>query len=205
VKSLCLSLVGFAVFFSLRGFAVNGGDTPALLDPKHPTYRIRWGEPFVFDYREPLANLLVLKVFHITDNLTLAFELVSSFCGGIWLALLLRFKGSALFWAANLLSAVTLVFVGHKEFYAPAVVSLTLYFLALAAALRPRPAAKPWHVVAAWGLAFLTHKMALFYAPGMLLLLLDPATRRLRALPRRDMEKALVALILIALLPQIPA
>jgi len=184
---------------------VNGGDTPALLDPKHPTYRIRWGEPFVFDYREPLANLLVLKVFHITDNLTLAFELVSSFCGGIWLALLLRFKGSALFWAANLLSAVTLVFVGHKEFYAPAVVSLTLYFLALAAALRPRPAAKPWHVVAAWGLAFLTHKMALFYAPGMLLLLLDPATRRLRALPRRDMEKALVALILIALLPQIPA
>lgn len=201
---LLLFLGGFAVFFLLRDFSVGGGDTPALLDPTDAKYLPRWSEYLSYNVREPLAHIIVQKTYHAIGDLPLAFALVSSLCGGLWLVMLSLFNRSAAFWVVNLCSVLVMVFVGHKEYYAPVVVALTIYFFLLLRASQSESRVKPWHCLAAFALAVHMHKLAIFYLPGAAFLFFDFQTRTIRPWPRRQIEYALIVVIVTVVLLQVP-
>jgi hypothetical protein len=200
---LLLFLAGAALFFALRGFDVEGGDTCALLDVDR--FPHRWGK-CVFNVREPLAHLLVLVTFKATKDINLAFALVSSLCGGIWLVLLSLFpRQRPIFWLTSLVSVIPLMFIGHREFYAPILCALTALFLLLACSGdRSSRRVRPWHVLAVWGVAVLAHKLAFFYLPALVPLVADVPKRRFLRLPRDEWRNILLTTIAVSLALQFP-
>lgn len=198
---LLVFLAGAVIFFLMRGFAVGGGDTNSI----NFEWKI-WAARLTYYVREPLGTFLPMLPYWLTGNVALSFQLSSAFFGGFYLALLPCFSRKPVFLAINLLTALTMNFVGHLEYYAPVIVALTLYFLLLTRALEAAPRARPWQVAAAWGLAFLCHKMAIIYGPVMLWLAVerDGGRWRLRPWKRRELDygvAVIVGFILLDLLP----
>ena len=195
--------LGATLCYLLRGLAVPGGDTGSILSP-HWTYL--WTDRLVWYMREPLGHFLPLIAFWRLHAVVPAFQLVAAILGGLWLAVLLRFTAHAGFLLVCLLSAITLNFIGHVEFYGPVVVALTLYFLLLTRALEPEPRAHPGSVVLAFGLAYLCHKLTLVFAPTLLWLVLRRVENgwAWRPWSRRVWEQALLTLIAITLIDIAP-
>ena len=200
-----LFFVSTFIFFMLRGLSFEGGDTSIYLCQSVSDWRIFWGGgSLIYNMREPLAVMLVQTVEAITDDPSLSFEIVSCASGGLWMILLYAFRRSWTFWLIMLCSSITFFYFGHKEFYAPEAVTLGLYFLLLTRVMEPDTRVRAWHVVSAWCLAVMIHRIALFFLPAMLPMFFGFSQHRLRSIPRREWEKVLGAVIVFALLDQVP-
>ncbi len=195
-RAATLFLAGAAIFFALRPLELPGGDT-------HLFFSANWGyiygDRFVWYAREPLAHLAVHGLYRLLGNLALAFAVSAAIFGGLYLVVLDRFSRGWRFWLPVLASAATWNFVGHKEYYAPVLAALALFYLALVRALERPARATPAHAMAAFCLAFLAHKGALFFLPAALWLVVGRENGRWkrRLWPRRSLEWALVWIIMI--------
>lgn len=203
-RLLLLAFLGGSLLcFLLRGLALRGGDTFNIESEKWSYF---WDRVVAVYMREPLGHLIPYALTRLLHDRTLAFQIVSSLCGGAYLSVLLLFSRRAVFLLPNLATIIVMNFIGHVEFYATVAVGLTLYFHLLLRALEPDPAVRPVHVVAAFGFAYLCHKMALIYTPTLLCLLLrrGPAGWGLRPWPRRDWERAILCLIAVIFIDLAP-
>ncbi|HOE97610.1 MAG TPA: hypothetical protein PK847_13625 [Candidatus Sumerlaeota bacterium] len=200
-----LFLSGAAIFFLLRPFGVPGGDSELLTSPQ--SMALYWRDSLVYFMREPLAHQIALQFHLAAGDLALGMALSGAFCGGLFLVLLWEFCRSPIVWAAVLGSCLTWVFVGHLELYAPVAVTLLLYFMLLVRALQPGSGVTPFHAALALALAYLTHKLALFFAPALLCLAFERVAGRwrIRPWPAGAWERALVAIIAMCLIDMLPA
>ncbi|MCL5269021.1 MAG: hypothetical protein M1457_00335, partial [bacterium] len=166
-----------------------------------------WSDIPAYYDREPLAHLLVWLVWRGVHDVPLAFRIVDSLWGGLCVAILCRFSIRPAFLAPNLLTAITLNFIGHVEYYAAVAASLTLFFYLLTRAIEPGSRVRPWHVVVAYGLAYLCHKMAFIFFPALFWLLVERHGGRWarRFWPGRAVEWAILCIIGFIVLDMLPA
>jgi hypothetical protein len=174
---------GAMLFYLLRGWSVQGGDTGIFTD-SYRQDRLRqeyWDGPWIYRNRQPLCYLAVQGVHRlVTHDVEKSFFLVDSVCGGIFLALLLGRTRHAGFLAVNLVSAMTLQFVGHMELYAPAVVTIYWYLIELMKAMEGGQERGPVRPAVALAVAGLFHKVALVFAPALVWVLVERREGRLR-------------------------
>lgn len=198
-----MAISSMIVFFLLHHLGLPGGDTKVIL-AQSSSYL--WDPKWVYYSREPLAHGLAHGLYLLVGDHHMAFSILGSLCGGLYIAVLTGFSRHPLFLAVNLLGVGTLNFIGHIEYYAPLMVSLTFYFLLLFRALDPGSKVQPIHVVLAFILSYFCHKLTLFYAPAMLWLVVDRVEGRWRLSrwPGRQAEWGLTALIAMAGLDLLP-
>jgi len=218
---LCLAAFvgGAALFFSLRHLGVPGGDTEVITS--HQIGPILWSNHFVYYLREPLCHSMIQSIYLLTmkvaplaagphadlaARLQLPFALFCSLSGGLYLALLAWYCRRPVFWLIVLFSVETMVFVGHMEYYAPAVVALTLYFMLLARALEPGSRVGPIQVTLAFVVSFLFHKATLFFLPAMAWLVWSREGGRWqrRRWPARTWEWSMLLIIAMAAIDMFP-
>ncbi|HOE97977.1 MAG TPA: hypothetical protein PLS90_14030 [Candidatus Sumerlaeota bacterium] len=203
--NLLIFLLGSLVFYLLKPLALEGGDTALYTEAQWVS--IFWREGFVYYNREPLAHQLVRLVYLAVGDLHQAFILCSAVSGGLFLVLLRAFSRTRVVWAAVLVSCLTWNFVGHIELYGATAVVLLLYFIVLVRALEPTPRATPVQAALALALAFMTHKLAFFFAPALLCLAFRriDGRWRVRPWPARQWEKVLLIIIGMCALDLLPA
>ena len=202
-------ITGSGVFFLLRGLAIPGGDTILLVGEGWDYWQYLWhSEKLIYYAREPLAHLIVLKLYQWTGDIPLAFQILSALSGGVYLVLMLSISRRPVFLAINFCSVTIFLFIGHLEYYGPICVALTLYLWTLVKALQPDPKVGPVHVAAALCLAWFCHNMVIFYAPLVVWLLVARSGerwRRRRGWSRRQWEWALGIVIGAFVLHTLPS
>lgn len=204
LQTVFLFLAGAAIFFLLRPFQLEGGDTKIFLSP---LWSFMYGRQLVWYTREPLAHTIIQVIDIFTHDRRLAFQISGAVCGGLYLVVLSRFSLNPLFWLITLLSSATWVFVGHFEYYAPIAVALAFYYLMLVRALEREPRATPAAVGWAFSLAFLMHKGSLFFLPAMFWLMFTREGGRWarRPWPGRRLEWGIAAATAGFFIDMIPA
>ena len=219
-------VAGAALFWSLRGWAVQAGDYRLILeDLNFPL------DTAIYHIREPGSVLLWQALTNLTmairDNWlssgvrlpveqmrAIGFDVTGAFTGGLFLAFLFAFLAEMnpgpdlrAFPAALpvLVSSIIWTFVGHAEFYAPLFMGLMFFYWMTARYFRDRSLANfRWLMIGVF-VAVSMHRVAVFHLPALAIVFLaSPTGWRLRPPTRPEKISILVLIIAVALSHTIP-
>lgn len=218
--SLLLFLGGALTFWLLRPWGVQSGDHEEYVEVE----RYGWHQP-IYHLREPGSVLLWQSTAWGARRLidgdssirTLdpeerrrGFSLMGAFSGGLFLVFLAAFlregppvsaARGGLAAAVVMVSAITMTFIGHFEFYAPLYAGLMFFYWQLARYFREPNHKRFVAVVVGLVVAVTMHRAAVFQMPALALLWLRPGRPlRLERPTQPQVTALLIAVIVMCVL-----
>lgn len=215
VRSLVFSALlffgGAFTFWLLRPWGIQSGDYEEYIEVK----RYGWHQP-IYHLREPGSVLLWQSMAWGArrivdgdsslrelepDERRRGFSLMGAFSGGLFLVFLAAFLREAppasaarggLAAAVVLVSAITMTFIGHFEFYAPLYAGLMLFYWLLARYFQEPTPRKFAALVAGLVVAVTMHRAAVFQMPALALIWLRPGRPLRLSRPSQDQIVALL-------------